>query len=116
MKQYIELQKALEKQVDYYYNNGVELICDKAIPVSYLEKLPTIDFELDFPNTYGEWLEKVEEVDDDWGHLSFKCCKCSQCGFTQSLTTLTDGSICKTNYCPNCGAKMKNGDNNEKVY
>ena len=53
--------------------------------------MPTVDVR---ENISGEWIEKPEIGD---------CCYiCSECGFVRDAYFLDVG-----NYCPNCGAQMK---------
>lgn len=53
---------------------------------------PTIEAE---PVKHGEWVRE-DEYSDLW--------VCDQCGFAVEY---------KDNYCPNCGARMDGGDENE---
>ena len=46
----------------------------------------------------AQW-EETEEYDDEYGYFE-KTYHCSKCQSSFSV---------KTNYCPNCGAKIKNG-------
>ena len=61
-----------------------------------ITKAPTIDPEELRPK--GEWQEKLVH-DPDFGDICFD--QCSVCG---------DLQYTQSNYCPNCGAKMK-GEN-----
>ena len=57
---------------------------------------------------YGAWIHDKTE-DEDWGGTYHKW-TCSCCGYS------TGGNPCGKNYCPNCGAKMDGGkDQNEKL-
>ena len=52
---------------------------------------------------HGEW-EEVQQVGKNSRHIKYTTKKCSVCGYWNGRR--------KTNYCPNCGAKMdlKEGD------
>lgn len=60
----------------------------------FAESLPTLEIV-----KYGKWF-----VDDDFDSSTFGCCKCLECG---------EWHHDKYNYCPDCGAKMGEGKNNE---
>lgn len=69
--------------------------CDKEeaidIAVTTVKEVPSAD------RPQGEWEDTGK--DPDHSHpLTAIWYKCSECG---------DGTNAKTNYCPNCGAKMK---------
>lgn len=53
------------------------------------------------PVVHGRWIHDGCRIKGgiDW-------CHCSECG-------KSDNFCARTNYCPNCGAKMDGGDNNE---
>ena len=57
-----------------------------------VDNAPTLDYA---PVRHGEWI-----------HLGFLTCKCSLCE-----TTFHD--LPAENYCPNCGAKMDGGKEND---
>ena len=80
----LQKQKAeyLEKWVDY---SGVVEAYDMAIEA------------LSADRPMGEWIFNPKDAIE----LMFTKPKCSECGFESS-----DGG----NFCPNCGAKMKGGD------
>lgn len=65
-----------------------------AIGTGNILKAPTIEAE---PVRHGRW-EPYKEA-PDWDQK-----QCSVCG---------DISCCQRNYCPNCGAKMDGGDDDE---
>lgn len=59
--------------------------------MDWIKKMPTVNVR---ENISGEWIEKPEIGD---------CCYiCSECGFVRDAYFLDVG-----NYCPNCGAQMK---------
>lgn len=62
-----------------------------------LDEIPTADVA---PVVYGQWIE-------DHDYL-----KCPECGVMVKWD-FTFFDIGNWNYCPNCGAKMDGGDNNE---
>ena len=62
----------------------------------YLDDIPTADVA---PVKHGEW----EEIRDAYRQLEGWMCK--KCGRETKA---------KENYCPNCGAKMDGGENNDR--
>lgn len=52
----------------------------------------------------GRWITEKDEYDDIW-------CKCSECGYTNMECEVfnLDGF----RYCPNCGAQMMDGGEND---
>ena len=72
------------KSIYMEYENVI--VSTRVIPISDLHLAPTIDAE---PVRHARWEGKK------WSYL------CSICGGL----SLEDGG-CKTNYCPDCGAKM----------
>ena len=82
--------------------NGYSDTYDKAYIIGVLEEVPTID-----PVKYGKWIKMSDADGVYWA--------CSECGEDiprvahynpQSDLFPRLESIDKTNYCPNCGAKM----------
>lgn len=57
-----------------------------------MEQTPTIEA---LPVKHGRWVHSIE-VDADW--VGYKCSECCEFGAPS------------WNYCPNCGAKMKEDD------
>lgn len=53
------------------------------------------------PVVHGRWIHDGHRIEGgiDW-------CHCSECG-------KSDNFCARTNYCPNCGAKMDGGDSDE---
>lgn len=56
---------------------------------------------------HGEWLR----ADDDWNSLT--TIQCSLCSEEWCFETDDDVSLLNYKYCPNCGAKMDGGADNE---
>lgn len=70
----------------------------------WIKEIPTADVR---ENVMGEWVivvEKTEMYDKEgektWGSL----CQCNKCGF---VLNAVEGHIGQYNFCPNCGAAMK---------
>jgi len=51
----------------------------------------------------GEWRATTEKFYSDW--------RCSQCGASALLDNVEQ--MCLSNFCPNCGAKMKGADDED---
>lgn len=89
MSRYIDADRAIESLFDYC--NGKKTIGQ------CIDDTPTEEVK---PIVYGEWIHREELFDDEekprmvWG--------CKKCGF--SLKSIHD----KRNFCPNCGADMRN--------
>lgn len=78
---------------------------DKQIDANDIMRFPTIDAE---PVRHGTWVETVERVDALGGYwIDVKHTECSEC----HVWALRDcyGQTAKSNYCPNCGARMDLG-------
>lgn len=73
------------KRMYYHLPNG-----DIAIPLIDIEHAPTVDPQ---PKT-GKWIDKSCGIEGAWNY-------CSVCG---------EQAIDLYDYCPNCGAMMKEGD------
>lgn len=70
----------------------------KAIPVKSIEEAPTIEAE---PVRHGRWFGwHGDKRCKDGEYRHFRYYECSECGRRSDI---------KTNYCPNCGAKMDGG-------
>ena len=80
-----------------------EGIVDVYILESILVGMPAVDAN---PVVHGEWIEK-----EDWGVDDYYY-TCSACG--EDFVTI-DGTPSENlwNYCPNCGAKMDGGNDND---
>lgn len=79
------------KNGNKHFINGIESVLE------YAENLPSADVA---PVVHGRWIE-------DHDYL-----KCPECGVMVKWD-FTFFDIGNWNYCPNCGAKMDGGDNNE---
>lgn len=98
MAEYIE-REAVEKFIEDGLNNqdvdkrfghdAIEIMAE----VHYM---PVADVAL---VVHGRWIHDGRRIESgiDW-------CHCSECG-------KSDNFCARTNYCPNCGAKMDGGDN-----
>lgn len=83
-----------KEHANTHFINGIESVME------YAELLPTVDA---VPVVHGRW-EYIQQTLTTLSQL-----RCSFCGWW-SLDPSIDGAY---NYCPNCGAKMDGGDNNE---
>lgn len=105
MAEYIE-RKALMKfpirsdHCDKEHANE-HFICGIETVLEYAESLPTADVA---PVVHGRW-ESVDSSYWRWtpsgavpvSRITYRCGRCHR------------GTVVKTNYCPNCGAKMDGG-------
>ena len=67
-----------------------------------IERSKTIDAE---PVRHGKWIEHHEPY--TWmGYTYWSCSECGfECGYEKDITI-------RTNYCPQCGAKLDSNDSN----
>ena len=74
--------------------------------------LNTVQAENVKPIVYGKWMFREITETIEKGVME---CKCSVCGFEEN--TFNGGLIPfflrDCNYCPNCGAQMEGGNNND---
>lgn len=54
----------------------------------------------------GEWIRKEKEINDCDGHRAFYWYECDQCGSRPPRNEYTKQEWL-SNFCPNCGARMK---------
>lgn len=78
----------------YHHFPSVRTMADAR---SVIEEVPTIDA---VSVVHGEWIEDYNGNgwNDYWDYT------CSNCGKRYERA---DAVLCKANYCPNCGAKMR---------
>ena len=79
-----------QQAIEAVQNRHIMLNKEKVLLINDLEKLPSAQ-----PKR-GKWIDKFEETRES---LSY----CNLCGYPVSY-------FYKTNFCPNCGAKMRNKD------
>ena len=91
MARYIDAEKADVESISCFYGSE----CRIEDVQEWLDEQPTADV---VEVKYGEWLE----VDDGIDIGSGKHLECSICGKWKK-------DRIKSNYCPNCGAKMDGG-------
>ena len=100
--------KAMNREIRLIDANALEDDCnifnawDAQIVKEWLKDQPTIEAQ---PIRHGQW----EQVDDTK-------CRCSSCSAIAFIALYPNGA--DKNYCPNCGAKMVEGINensNEKL-
>ena len=90
-------RKALLEELDKWINPCVncesEFLSGIATAISEVEAAPAVDAA---PVVHGEWIELHEENGHEVG-------TCSHCRHVRIVD----------NYCPNCGAKMNGGNDDE---
>ena len=85
-------REALRKAMSYVYQDPTCPMHIAAEVDQYITETPTIEVE---PVRHGQWESMAILVE----YMKFKYCyACTACGQI--------GGDTKTNYCPNCGAKM----------
>ena len=107
VEEFIEQYKV--KDDKEIYTNGVDLLPVFRIKQwMYHHMTPTADVE---EVRHGKWLETQEPL----GWCDVDCIECSVCH--ESWIIDEDSSIddyeCMWHYCPNCGAKMTGGKNDD---
>ena len=101
----ISRAKAIDGKICVQRANGVEIYDDYAVPVEYLKQLPPAQPEQPEPKR-GEWLER-DVIDEPKGkHITqWQSARCSVCGRYHTTPYLY--SFTHYNFCPNCGADMR---------
>lgn len=88
----------LEAERQYLVNRGhlaaEHHVVHHALRIVYDE--PTVDAE---PVRHGKW--RIVNVPKKWGGATLRCTECNT------------GATRVWNYCPNCGAKMDGGEEND---
>lgn len=80
------------------YKQGGECVLNFYMP-KIIDDAPTIESE---PVRHGEWLYNDMCLPN--------CAECSECGWKSSVS---GDEISSCHYCPNCGARMDGGKNND---
>lgn len=96
MARYIDKDVVLKDIRDAF---SVRVTAPEKIIVGIIRQIPTADVQ---EVKFGEWLapQKVNPF-YDW--------RCSVCGCEEYRQVDSQGKYRRMNYCPNCGAKMKEG-------
>lgn len=107
MSRYYSYETIKDNAKDVTLENGVKHRCID--PDALLDIEPADARE----NVKGRWVEVVDRTEmydkegvKTWGMLF----QCNQCGF---VLNAVEGHTGQYNYCPNCGAEMQNGENDE---
>ena len=86
-----------------------------SVPLEYIKQMRTVEAE---PVRHGRWIAKLPYEDETVKDLEFQIV-CSRCDEQNSSITFDENSVpiaktfYRTRYCPNCGAKMDGGAENE---
>lgn len=97
MAEYIE-RSYIRKMAMFEMAYTMETETDAAVVLRMIDDAPAADVA---PVVHGRWIHDGHRINGgiDW-------CHCSECGKSDNFCT-------RTNYCPNCGAKM---DEKEAAY
>lgn len=92
MAEYIPREALVHRLKNPYLFNITQRIFD------IISEIPAADVA---PVVHGRWVHDGRRIESgiDW-------CHCSECGKSDNFCT-------RTNYCPNCGAKMDGGADHE---
>ena len=106
MAEYINREVAVKAFNNFDAGRGVGTHSTLLTPeefAEYLYEIPAADVA---PVVHGRWIHsRYEDCSEQ-----FELVKCSQCNHeAYAMAFYVRGG----NYCPNCGAKMDGGDNNE---
>lgn len=92
-----------DKLVDMLYDNEFAVLCPLDEVSGVVDACPTVDA---VPVVHGQW--------DDSGRYTFPggstAVRCTNCG---CALTESEYHLNNWNYCPNCGAKMDEGADND---
>lgn len=103
MNKYINIEVAKEYLRRDSFSNPYfrSQACQQAMDV--LDTVPAADV---VEVKHGQWHDKTWTTEDDWSCYNHHVVICSVCN-KQFDYIINE----KSNYCPNCGAKMKGGKN-----
>ena len=97
MAEYIEREYAVDAVVDVYYNTpDINLSCEKFETAIF--KIPAADVA---PVRHGCWERVIPSKSAAKWSTGVSCSNCHSAGYAHHK------------YCPNCGAKMDGGADNE---
>lgn len=98
MAKYIEKEAAVKAVEKYGLTNGVVWGRHTGLAICIASEIADIPAADVVPVVRGRWIHDGRRIESgiDW-------CHCSECG-------KSDNFCARTNYCPNCGAKMEGGN------
>ena len=101
MAEYIKREAAVKAVEKYGLTNGVVWGRHTGLAICIASEIADIPAADVAPVVHGRWIHDGCRIEGgiDW-------CHCSECG-------KSDNFCARTNYCPNCGAKMDGGDSDE---
>lgn len=88
--------------VEYKVTGEIDNLSGDFVPGFAIAMAPIIDAE---PVRHGRWENEVEKYPGMYGYIPLSQVVCSVCDRAQEK---------KTSYCPNCGAKMNKGVQNDQ--
>lgn len=98
MAEYIKREAAVKAVEKYGLTNGVVWGRHTGLAICIASEIADIPAADVAPVVRGRWIHDGRRIESgiDW-------CHCSECG-------KSDNFCARTNYCPNCGAKMEGGN------
>ena len=106
--------KSEEHFADWNYNKALLACAELVYKTETVDVLPDVQFVDAVPVVHGEWLDANYDDEIKFGRHLYFCSVCNK--HADSFVGGTEDWWCsrKPNYCPNCGARMDGGKNDNQ--